>query len=600
MSVPAVAYYRMSTDRQETSIPEQREAVQAYAAKNGLRILREYKDEGISGDDTTRRLSFQRMLADAKELGDFQAVVSWDQDRFGRFDPLEAGYWIKPLRDAGVRLETCAQGRIDWEDFAGRLIYAVTQEGKHAFLRDLSRNSMRGMLRAAKEGKWVGGKPPLGYAVAEQRLVPGDPTKVEAVRWIFRTYAHTDTSLGSMAASLNKRGIAPPGGKKLWHKTTVLKIIENPLYTGVFVWNRRRMGKYHAVSNGEITPMKRRRSQEANDAGHWIVLPGSHEPLVDRETYDRAQARRTERRHRKTPHADGGNFLFTRLIFCGHCGAPMHGVTMRMKHKDKKTGRLVSNKVYSYRRYICAKYNAHGRQACSCNTIPESQLVNAVARKLRELFQVESNRKALVAELKARIIGRGKGQDDQGGEIRRELADLEKKIDQGAERVLSAPPSLTKTLTAKLETWQAKKDTLQAALASLAPRQAVSEADIDSKVAAAVKKLSTFEQGLQKGNPAKAREVLRQFIARIDCWFNHVPFGKGRTRSVLKRGIIQLRPDLLLYRDVASASPLTIVKPARDRSPANRSAMRRPYEVQWREPTMATAFVSLSCRLPRR
>src|SRR5262249_32979526 len=99
--VPAVAYYRMSDDKQEASIADQREAVKAYAAEHGYRIVREYKDEGISGDDTEKRLEFQRMLRDAKDRGDFAVVLCWDQDRFGRFDPLEAGYWVKPLRDAG-------------------------------------------------------------------------------------------------------------------------------------------------------------------------------------------------------------------------------------------------------------------------------------------------------------------------------------------------------------------------------------------------------------------------------------------------------------------------------------------------------------------
>jgi len=56
--IPAVAYYRMSTDRQETSIANQRSSVEAYAAQNGYQILREYKDEGISGDDTARRTGF--------------------------------------------------------------------------------------------------------------------------------------------------------------------------------------------------------------------------------------------------------------------------------------------------------------------------------------------------------------------------------------------------------------------------------------------------------------------------------------------------------------------------------------------------------------
>ena len=169
--IPAVAYYRMSTDRQETSIPAQRSEIRNYAKKHGYEVVREYRDEGISGDATEKRVEFQKMLRDAKERRDFEVVLCWDQDRFGRFDPLEAGYWIKPLRDAGVRLETVAQGRIDWEDFAGRIIYAVQQEGKHAFLRDLSRNATRGQIHAAREGKRVGGPPPYGCEIQDQRLI---------------------------------------------------------------------------------------------------------------------------------------------------------------------------------------------------------------------------------------------------------------------------------------------------------------------------------------------------------------------------------------------------------------------------------------------
>src|SRR5262245_46792682 len=179
MKTRAVCYYRMSSDRQETSIPDQRVEVEALAAKSGYQIVRAYKDEGISGDATEKRRGFQQMLRDAKEKGDFEVILCWDQDRFGRFDQLEAGYWIKPLRDAGVRLETVAQGRIDWDDFAGRIVYAVQQEGKHAFLRDLSRNSVRGMHRRAKDGGWLGGPVPYGHALRGGKLVLGDPEQVE-------------------------------------------------------------------------------------------------------------------------------------------------------------------------------------------------------------------------------------------------------------------------------------------------------------------------------------------------------------------------------------------------------------------------------------
>ena len=147
--IPAVSYVRMSSDKQDASPQQQREELAKLAERNGYRILREYFDDGISGDATEKRTQFQRMIADA-EKGDFKAILCWDQDRFGRFDSIEAGRWIYPLRQAGVYLVTIAQGVIDWSDFASRMIYGITQEAKHAFLRDLSRNTTRGLLAAAK------------------------------------------------------------------------------------------------------------------------------------------------------------------------------------------------------------------------------------------------------------------------------------------------------------------------------------------------------------------------------------------------------------------------------------------------------------------
>ena len=92
----AVLYLRMSDDRQERSIADQRAELLSYATKHGYRILREYTDSGISGDDTKRRRGFLRMREDAQK-GKFQVVLAWDQDRFGRFDPIEGGYWILPF-----------------------------------------------------------------------------------------------------------------------------------------------------------------------------------------------------------------------------------------------------------------------------------------------------------------------------------------------------------------------------------------------------------------------------------------------------------------------------------------------------------------------
>ncbi len=554
--IPAVAYYRMSSDKQEASIPAQRTEVQAYAAKHGFQIIREYQDEAISGDDTEKRLVFQQMLRDAKEKRDFQAVLCWDQDRFGRFDPLEAGYWIKPLRDAGIYLETVAQGRINWDDFSGRIIYAVQQEGKHAFLRDLSRNTARGMLAKARQGLWLGGPPPYAYAVQDNRLVPGDPREIEVVQWLFRTYAETSASLGDLMRNLNERGIPSPGGG-LWHKTAVQKILTRPHYVGDMVWNRRHDGKYHLVKGGEIKPAGgRQKPHRANTVQDWVVVSDTHPALIDRATYAKVQERLAARQGRKTPHPGGGAFLFTGLVFCGHCGSPMHGCTNRHPDRDRK-GRIRSQKIYAYRRYICGKYNAHGTRACTCNTLTEKQLVNVILRKIQADFLDPANLERLRQEIGRQVEASQKQLDpDRAKRLQTRLTELDRQIDKGAERLLAAPTDLIEMLTGKLREWQQERYRLRAELA--VSQAAAGDNDPKRKIDMAIDQLGKLREHLDQGNAPLFREVIQQMVSHIECWFDQKPYGK-RMKSELNRGLIRLRPDLFVSRDVPSGRPLTMV-----------------------------------------
>ena len=224
-----VLYLRMSDERQEHSIPAQREELCRYAEKHGYKILREYLDEAISGDDTRRRVGFLRMREDAQQ-GEFSVVLCWDQDRFGRFDPIEGGHWILPFRDAGVRLETIAQGKIDWNDFAGRLIYLVQQEGKHAYLRDLSRNVTRGFLNSAKNGRGgTGGRAPWGYKQHNGEIVV-DPEWAALIRRIYNEYLKATGSIRGVANLLNDEGVLTPLGNR-WNTTNVRDVLTNRKYT---------------------------------------------------------------------------------------------------------------------------------------------------------------------------------------------------------------------------------------------------------------------------------------------------------------------------------------------------------------------------------
>jgi DNA invertase Pin-like site-specific DNA recombinase len=201
------------------------------------------------------------MIEDARVGGDFKAILCWDRARFGRFDSIEYGYYVYPLREAGIHLATVTDGVTDWSEVSGRIVASVTQEGRHQQLLDHSGNVTRGQLGAMQAGGWVG-SPPYGYRVEGpkkgKRLVVDDWNKMRVVQRIYREYVdgvdgRPPLSLRAIAARLNDEGYVSPSGKvKGWRWDAVRKILENPAYTGDFVGGRYAYGKYHRIKGGRV------------------------------------------------------------------------------------------------------------------------------------------------------------------------------------------------------------------------------------------------------------------------------------------------------------------------------------------------------------
>ena len=311
---------------------------------------------------------------------DFDVILVWDQDRFGRFDSMEAGYWIHPLRKAGVRLESVTEGPINWDDFTGRVMYSLKQEGKHQFLRDLSRNTSRGQISNAEKGRLCGQAAPYGYdrmlvdeaGKHRQRirrgekfskprgwrttLVPSDdPVKVRTIKWLFTTYADTDTGLRSLADKLNKKGVPGPTGGP-WYAASIKAMLENHNYTGTFTWAKRREGKYFSVAAGTIRERDRNEVKLSpagkplavdNPKEAWMVTENAHEALIDMATFERVQTKLEERRRSKPGAAyrthtkkNADRYLLSGLVFCAHCGCKMHGANPVAKGHELSEIRL--------------------------------------------------------------------------------------------------------------------------------------------------------------------------------------------------------------------------------------------------------------------
>ena len=87
----AVAYYRHSAqDRQENSIPLQRDQVREWADKNGVEIIQEFADPGKSGLTAEGRPAFTQMMDQwVKQRHDFDYVLCLDVSRWGRFQDID-------------------------------------------------------------------------------------------------------------------------------------------------------------------------------------------------------------------------------------------------------------------------------------------------------------------------------------------------------------------------------------------------------------------------------------------------------------------------------------------------------------------------------
>ncbi|MHC4145977.1 MAG: recombinase family protein, partial [Planctomycetota bacterium] len=298
----AVGYVRRSTDRQEQSIPDQKEALEKYAAEHGLRLAKFYIDDAISGTSTLGRRAFLQMIDDAQgPKRRFDVIVVYDVKRFGRVDNDEAGYYRHILRANGVEVRYVSENFNG--DTTDDLLRPVKQWQARQESKDLSKVTIRGLLSKSDTGCWMGGVPPHGYDLRYEncegefllvlrymqdgskevldedgkavrtlargeslsiskrdyaKLTLSEPERVKVIKNIFKMYADQGKGYRSVADTLNRQGIPTPRGPKWshiysgkWTDTTIRAILFNPIYVGDMVWNRRRDGRFHRISQGQ-------------------------------------------------------------------------------------------------------------------------------------------------------------------------------------------------------------------------------------------------------------------------------------------------------------------------------------------------------------
>lgn len=311
-TIRAVAYYRHSAqDRQENSIPIQRDQVREWALKNGVEIIHEFADAGKSGLNAEGRPAFTEMMDEwVRKRADFDYVLCLDVSRWGRFQDIDlSAQFSAECRKHNKQIIYTSIGK-PREDDPLYPVYVQFERFRAAqYSRELSDKVWRGCAKIAEQGYWAGGPPPYGTrrllldekreplttlapgqrkGIQNQRvtLVQGDPVEVGVIRRLFHEFIELGYSEYRIAEGLNNDGILSPAGKK-WGAGAVLARLRNETYIGTLIYNR--------------TSQKLKTPRRQNPPEKWVRSPEAFEGLVSVEDFLRAQELLAVRRQKYEP-----------------------------------------------------------------------------------------------------------------------------------------------------------------------------------------------------------------------------------------------------------------------------------------------------------
>lgn len=348
-------YTRKSTseglDQDFTSLDAQREAAENYIASQrneGWLVLPErYDDAGYTGANLERP-ALQKLLSDIKD-GRVDCIVVYKVDRLSR-SLLDFTQLLELFETNNVSFVSVTQN-FNTNTSMGRLTLNILLSFAQFEREIISERTRDKMAAGRRKGRWLGGRPVLGYDLdRENHKLIVNEKEAEIVREIFALYIK-ECSLLSVAIILNDKGYKTKrfitksgkvlGGEK-FKNTYIQHIIKNVLYIGKVKY----MGQ---------------------------LYQGLHEPIIGNDIFEKAQEilanNRVERQSSKNTKNIG---LLNHLLRCKACGSIMF-------HTYSTKGN------YKYRYYVCMNAQKRGYNSCPTRSVNAQAIEDSVIDGLRKI-----------------------------------------------------------------------------------------------------------------------------------------------------------------------------------------------------------------------
>lgn len=386
-------YCRLSKDDERQgeslSIETQKSMLVRFAQENGLIPYEIYVDDGYSGLNFERP-DFQRMIDDVA-TGKIGVVVVKDLSRFGRDHIVVGQYQEIYFPSKRVRFIALNDG-IDTINSHSTDYAALKNVINEFYSRDTSRKIKAAFRARAKDGKYRSKSAPFGYLkdpADHNHLIP-DPETAPVVAKIYelvlkgwgnhriRDYLR-ETKVPVPSWYMHIRGIEDKSNmfpdeesKYIWRPDTLRLLIRNRVYCG------------DCVLCKSDTVFKTKQHFKTEESS-WITVENTHEPIVSRDTWERANELIAVKRRKYKDTLSGDLNIFSGLLKCADCGKAL---------SRRKYGSNSSHMIY-----VCGTYATYGSHKCTQHKIFEEDLTTAITEDIRELFSQVKKDKAKLIDL---------------------------------------------------------------------------------------------------------------------------------------------------------------------------------------------------------
>lgn len=400
----AAVYVRLSKEDgdkiESDSITSQKDILSEFVNhKDDINISDFYIDDGWSGANFERP-AFSRMMSDiyAKKV---DCVIVKDLSRFGRNYADSSRYIDDIFVKLNIRFIALNSGVDTISKHTNPATQCITVGIQNVINESYIANtsvSIRGALDInRKQGKFIGSFATYGYFKDpddHHKLVIDDEA-AEVVRTIFKWFIEGKSVIG-ITKNLNALGIPNPSEYKrqkgfnykhtnknndgLWCDSTVRRMLRNQMYIGNMVQGKNTNLSYK---------IKKCRAKPKEE---WIIVEGTHEPIIDKETFKKAQSlfNRNTRTSPKKTEVD----LFSGFVKCADCHRAM----------SKK----VNNHAYGiYKYYRCVTASKKSKTACSPHSIRIDVLEKTVLSSIQNMIDTAVELEKILDKINKQAVKNG-------------------------------------------------------------------------------------------------------------------------------------------------------------------------------------------------